>query len=86
MVVVNLSATIRFILLNAAIHHWFNNGYVEEYKKRNSSNDLNNVCLIFILKFNAIDLIFKNVLKILWSSHYMMNVDRRRRFAFGATI
>ncbi|KAF8811240.1 hypothetical protein BYT27DRAFT_7184620 [Phlegmacium glaucopus] len=27
-----------------------------------------------------------NVLKILWSLHHMMNVDRRRRFAFGVTI
>ncbi|KAF8811221.1 hypothetical protein BYT27DRAFT_7252939 [Phlegmacium glaucopus] len=27
-----------------------------------------------------------NVLKILWSLHHMMGVDRRRRFAFGVTI
>jgi hypothetical protein len=31
-------------------YHWFNIAYVEEYKKRNSSTDLNDVCPIFILK------------------------------------
>ena len=31
-------------------------------------------------------LTFQNVLKILWSLHHIMNVDRRRRFAFGVTI
>ena len=30
-------------------YHWFNIAYVEEYKKRNSSNDLNDVCPISIL-------------------------------------
>jgi hypothetical protein len=41
----------------------------------------------FHSQINVIDLlIFQNVLKILWSLHHMMNVDRRRRFAFGATI
>ena len=58
MVVVNLAAIIQFILFNVAIflrkkkgdHHWFNIAYVEEYKKNNSSNDLNDVCPIFILK------------------------------------
>jgi hypothetical protein len=30
-------------------NHWFNIAYVEEYKKRNSSNDLNDVCPISIL-------------------------------------
>ena len=68
-------------------YHWFNIAYVEEYKKRNSSNDLNDVCPIFILKLTLLMLlIFQNVLKILWSLHHMMNVDRRRRFAFGVTI
>ena len=38
-------------------------------------------------QINDIDsLIFQNVLKILWSLHHMMNVDRRRRFAFGVTV
>ena len=58
MVVVNLAAIIQFILFNVAIflrkkkgdYHWFNIAYVEEYKKNNSSNDLNDVCPIFILK------------------------------------
>ncbi|KAF8813210.1 hypothetical protein BYT27DRAFT_7239461, partial [Phlegmacium glaucopus] len=27
-----------------------------------------------------------NVLKIFWSLHHIMNIDRRRRFAFGVTI
>ena len=41
----------------------------------------------FHSQINVIDsLLFQNVLKILWSLHHMMNVDRRRRFAFGATI
>jgi hypothetical protein len=31
-------------------YHWFNIAYVEEYKKRNTRRDLNNVCLFFILK------------------------------------
>ena len=41
----------------------------------------------FHYQINVIDsLIFQKVLEILWSLHHMMNVDRRRRFAFGATI
>ena len=35
-------------------HHWFNIAYVEEYKKENSGNDLNDVCPIF---FSQIDVI-----------------------------
>ena len=31
-------------------YHWFNIAYVEEYMKDSSINDLNDVCLIFILK------------------------------------
>ena len=31
-------------------YHWLDIAYVEEYKKNNSSNDLNDVCPIFILK------------------------------------
>ncbi|KAF8811241.1 hypothetical protein BYT27DRAFT_7336283 [Phlegmacium glaucopus] len=50
-------------------YHWFNIAYIEEYKKKNTKNDLND-----------------NVLKILWSLHHMMNIDHRRRFAFGVTI
>ena len=68
-------------------YHWFNIAYVEEYKKRNTRSDLNDVCLPFILSltwFTIID--FQNILKILWSLHHMMNVDRRRRFVFGVTI
>ena len=29
-------------------YHWFNIAYVEEYKKKNTVNDLNDVCPIFI--------------------------------------
>ena len=68
-------------------YHWFNIAYVEEYKKRNTRSELSNVCLPFILSltwFTIID--FQNILKILWSLHHMMHVDRRRRFAFGVTI
>ncbi|KAF8966229.1 hypothetical protein BDZ97DRAFT_2074195 [Flammula alnicola] len=50
-------------------YHWFNIAYVEEYKKKNTKDDLSD-----------------NVLKILWSLHHMMNIDHRRRFAFGVTI
>ena len=68
-------------------YNWFNIAYVEEYKKRNSESDLNDVCPILILKLMLLTLlIYQNVLKILWSLHHIMNVDRRRRFAFGATI
>ena len=68
-------------------YHWFNIAYVEEYQKKNSSNDLNDVCSYFHSRINNIDLLIsQNVLKILWSLHHMMNVDRRRRFAFGVTI
>ena len=35
-------------------HHWFNVAYVEEYKKRNLDNDLNDVCLIFIFKLTLL--------------------------------
>jgi hypothetical protein len=35
-------------------YHWFNIAYVEEYKKRNSSTDLNEVCPIFILKLTLL--------------------------------
>ena len=31
-------------------YHWFNIAYVEEYKKRNTNNDLNDVCPILILR------------------------------------
>ena len=37
-------------------YHWFNIAYVEEYKKRNSENDLNDVCPIFILKLTILTL------------------------------
>ena len=63
-------------------YHWLNIAYVEEYKKENSGNDLNDVCSYFILILT----LFKNVLKILWSLHHIMNVDPRRRFAFGTNI
>ena len=32
-------------------YHWFNIAYVEEYKKRNSSKELDDVWIIFILKY-----------------------------------
>jgi hypothetical protein len=35
-------------------YHWFNIAYVEEYKKRNSGNDLNDVCPIYILKLTLL--------------------------------
>src|ERR1700678_4762661 len=55
----------------------------EEFKERPqrcmlpSHSHSQNFCLL-------ID--FQNVVKILWSLHHVMNVDRRRRFAFGVTI
>ena len=52
--------------------------YVEEYKKRNTRKDLNDVCPLYTL--------YLPFLLILWSLHHMMNIDRRRRFAFRATI
>ena len=67
-------------------YHWFNIAYVEEYKKRNTISDLNDVCLIFIFKLTLLTLILQNTVKILWSLHHIMNVDCRRRFALGATI
>ena len=36
-------------------YHWFNIAYVEEYKKRNSNGDLNNVCSIFVLKLMSLN-------------------------------
>ena len=36
-------------------YHWFNIAYVEEYKKRNSNGDLNNVCPIFVLKLMSLN-------------------------------
>ena len=36
---------------NKTDYHWFNIAYVEEYKKRNSSKELDDVCTIFILKY-----------------------------------
>ena len=35
-------------------YHWFNIAYVEEYKKRNTNNDLNDVCPILILKLTLL--------------------------------
>ena len=35
-------------------YHWFNIAYVEEYKKRNSGNDLNDVCAIYSLKLTSL--------------------------------
>ena len=39
-------------------YHWFNIAYVEEYKKRNSVNDLSDACPIFILKLMILTHIF----------------------------
>jgi hypothetical protein len=38
-------------------YHWFNIAYVEEYKKRNTRSDLNDICLFFILKLTWFTLI-----------------------------
>lgn len=62
-------------------YNWFNITYVEEYKKRNPNTDLNDVCPIFHPQIDVIDDI-----KLLWGLRYMMNIDRRRKFAFGASI
>jgi hypothetical protein len=35
-------------------YHWFDIAYVEEYRKRNTNNDLNGVCPIFILKLTLL--------------------------------
>ena len=54
MVVVNLAATILFIFLNADIlprrQLTIAGSILHKYKKRNLSNDVNDVCLILILK------------------------------------
>jgi hypothetical protein len=34
-------------------YHWFNIAYVEEYKKKNTNNDLNDVSPLFILKLTS---------------------------------
>ena len=67
-------------------YHWMNIAYVEEYKKRNTVNELNDVCPILIFKKTLLTLTLQNTVKILWSLHHIMNVDHRRRFAFGTTI
>ena len=35
-------------------YHWFNIAYVEEYKKKNTNDDLNDVCPIFVLKLTLL--------------------------------
>ena len=55
-------------------YHWFNIAYVKEYKK-NTIKDLNDVCPLYLSRSTFL----QNVLKILWSLHHMVNVDRRRR-------
>ena len=35
-------------------YHWFDIAYVEEYKKRNTIDDLNHVCPIFILRLTLL--------------------------------
>lgn len=71
---VNLTAIIWYILLNAAIDlqrqlsqysHWFN---------------------IFHPQIIVIDpLIFQNILKIIWDLYHVVNLDCRRKFAFGGS-
>jgi hypothetical protein len=66
---------------------WFKFIALRPWEALYKVKDRNDVCLHFIPKLTSLTYQFlERNTKILWNLHHIMNVDRRRRFAFGVTI